>query len=52
MPSSLAQTIAYGLGVEDGAKDRERGVPRKTIAQLDILYNQDYINGYYDGYGN
>lgn len=48
----LDQTIAYGLGMEDGIADSERGLPRKTMGEMKILYNQDYINGYYDGYDN
>lgn len=49
--SVLTDAIAYGLGIEDGTADRKRGLPRKTMAGLAILYNRDYIRGYYDGYG-
>lgn len=52
MARDLAQTIAYGLGMEDGTRDRDMGLPRKATGELAILYNQDYIKGYYDGYNN
>jgi hypothetical protein len=50
--SALTEAIAYGLGVEDGTADRERGLPRKTTGEMKILYSRDYIKGYYDGYGD
>ena len=45
-----SRVIAYGLGVEDGTADRESGKPREEINDLVILFNSDYIRGYYDGY--
>jgi hypothetical protein len=50
--SALTDQIAYGLGMEDGTRDRDMGFPLKTRDEMAILYSWNYIKGYYAGYGN